>query len=80
MATIESISSQRIREAVRAFVRGRTSDFPISVADLAERVRYSFAGLQATDRELADLIASEIIYAGGNVSFDSSTIVVKAET
>jgi len=66
-------SSARVKEAVRTLVQKRTSDFPISIADIAERVRYAFGDFQMSDRELADLIAGEIIKAGGNVSFDSSS-------
>lgn len=73
MKPMSSIPSTRVRQAVRAFVLNRASDFPISIADLAKRVRYAFPSLSATERELADLIASEIIKAGGNVSFDTNT-------
>jgi hypothetical protein len=73
MATNETSSSARVREAVSILVRKRATDFPISIADIAERVRYAFGDLQATDRELTDLIAAEIIKAGGNVSFDSTS-------
>src|SRR5690606_5047356 len=72
MEPIVNVSSMRIREAVRSFVRTRTRDFPISITDLVDRVRYVFADYQATDRELADLIALEIIHAGGNVWFDTN--------
>ena len=71
MERIDNISSLRVRQAVRSFVHNRANDFPISVADLAQRVRFAFADFKATDRELADLIAREIILAGGNVEFDT---------
>jgi len=49
MEPTSSISSIWVKEAVRAFVRNRTSDFPISIADLAQRVRYAFPSLPTTN-------------------------------
>lgn len=75
MNPVGNMSTLRAREAIRSFVRNRKSDFPISIADLAKRVRYVLPGFDGTERDLADLIAREIIDAGGNVSFDGPPAV-----
>ena len=70
MRPFDSHVTTRVQKAVRSFVRNRASDFPISISDLSRRIRYAFPDMVGTEREIADLLAREIILAGGNVSFD----------
>ena len=63
--------TQRIHAEIRRYVSKRRSSYPVSVADLVRRIRYAAPEIGLDDRELAELVAAEIIQSGGNVAFDT---------
>ena len=71
MEPIEGKSSSRVREAVHALIRERDTDYPVSISELAQKDRDVIPDFIGTERQLADVLAREILRIGGNISFDS---------
>lgn len=64
------VAPLRLRVAIREYLYTRRSDWPVSIAQMRDRVRYVMPELTEPDDALGEMIAAEIIKNGGNVRFD----------
>jgi hypothetical protein len=60
----------KLRDALRTYMERRRTQRPVSIKTMLKRTRYAMPELTASDEELAEMIAEQIILNGGNVDFD----------
>lgn len=60
----------RLVGAIRSYLGSRTTLRPVSIDRMLRTARYALPDLVASDDELAELIARELVHEGCDVDFD----------